>query len=671
MQRVEVPELGVIEFPDNLSKQEMSAAIQKTLAARQQQTEAAPEKAGRYDLIYPEAVKRQQEQLDAFLISGGRGIADIGQGIKQIALQAGEKIGLADQGRAESYRQQVNDELRNYEELEQIKNNPGTAMLGRIVGGTAATLPVGAAAIPARIAMGMGSRAIATGALQGGLAGGLQYDETGDSRMGNAVLGATLGAAIPGGIVGYKATKNLLTKNPIQMAQDVADQAKKRLQEAKSIDVNLSAGALTRDPTLQAREELFVKGTDSEASAKMRKLYSDVDQQIYNAAQKIVNRLGGEAKTLTEVGADVQGTIRKNYEEGQKIVSDIYEQAKNAPGGNAKIPKKELLESYREVLRDFTDVKLSAGIKNTFRALGEKNTYLNVDQANRLIKSLNQANRTASTESDKLATKLLKQKVYDAIDTIADDAENPASKLYDVARATRTKVGEAFNQKDIVELIRKKKAAFTDYVDPEKVVGSIRTFNDWDKIEKSLKFSVDGKPNPEGEKVWNNLRSSKIADLFKQSTVDVNGELQLGLGKLVNNVKDIKEPVLKKLIGDEKLYKDFQTLVKVMGYWKNKAPGTINYSNSANTINRIAQRGMSTLANIPLIGEGWFLLRKLFQDASDRKWVEENLRISQGKIKPTEKKKVIEEPTFSGNIGRLTVPLMATQPTALPVDEND
>lgn len=649
------------------------------------------------DLLASAPIQKQKseneqalENLDAFLIGGGRGIQDVVQGGEQLGRQGQEAIdkmlpesalnaikfirrtsGIPEEANAEQYRQEVNKELENYASIPQVKENPGYAFAGRIAGNVGATAPIAALNVPRAIgglAIPAAARFMGSGALQGGTAGALQYDETGQNRLSNTLLGGAIGGAVPAGFLGGKATISAFKKKPIELAEEAASEAKTRLDDFKKLGIeNPTAGAITRDPTIQAQEELLVKGSDNKAAGEMRTAYENVEKQIYQAAQKMVNTLGGKAKNSVDIGQEIKDVSGNIYRENNKKVSDLYDIAKNAEGADFAINKQPILDAYKQIQSDFIDVKFSPSVRNTMELLSSENAKLNINQAIKLTKRLNASAENASSYADKKAIGILKEKVYDQIDALAD-LDIPSAKLFNIAKQSRKELGSTFNQRDIVELIRKKKAQYTDYIDPEKVVSRINTLKDWDKIEQALTYKgvkgadgVEEIADPAGIEAYNNLRTTKLNDFFEDSSVDVNGQMQLSLPKLTKNYEKISEPVMRKIIGNDDVFNDFNTLVRVMNYWKNKAPGTVNTSNSANAINRMAVRGLNTLSSIPLVGEGLFLIKKVFEDAKDAKWVQQNLAIGKGKIEATAKKQK-KEPTFAANIARLAAPIAATQP---------
>lgn len=129
-----------------------------------------------------------EAEAPPFLARVGRGFMDIGQGAKLIALQLADKLEGTD--RADSYRERVNEDLKYYNRGHAASG--GGVDWGRMLGGAAATAPLGgAAALPASL----GGRVALGGAL-GAATGGVQYSEDGE-HLGNVLIGGVTGGAVP------------------------------------------------------------------------------------------------------------------------------------------------------------------------------------------------------------------------------------------------------------------------------------------------------------------------------------------------------------------------------------------------------------------------------------------------------------------------------------------
>ena len=537
-------------------------------------------------MSFGDAAKIAGNNLVGGVKAAGRGAMegalDLGRGVEQLYLKGGEKIGLLPEGTEKKYREETNKAKKKYSEIDYIKEHPIASTLGEIGGGVAVTLPLGAATLPLKAAQAAKAgggflskaasaatsnpvRMIGTGAMQGATVGGLEFDPTGDSRLGHLATGAAIGAAIPGGFLASRGA------------------------------VRMTKNALSNE--------------------------TNVNKKLYDASENMINTLGGEEKTAELMGREIKDITRTIRGNEAKKVDALYEQAKNAPGGDAILPSENLVQTYGKVLDDFVDVKLSPGIKRTIDELASGEKVLNVNEANKLIKQLNYASGSASNKADKMAIGILKDKVYQSLDSIAEDAANPAKELFQMARDARRKMGDVFDQKDIVETITKKKAAYTDYINPEQVVDKIQSPTDWGKIEKAFKF--DG--SAAGEQAWNNLRTTKLDQLFEKSTDYINGQPQLSLEKLTKNYKKMGESVMRKITGNNEVFNDFNTLLKVMDYWKNKAPGTAGYSNGANLIAKLGGKGVETLEKIPGVRYVLSPLLSIYKQAAYKNWAKANL----------------------------------------------
>jgi len=514
---------------------------------------------------------------------------------------------------------------------------------------TGATAVTGGLGTEAAAAMGTGKVAgtlIPAAARVAGVAGTTAATAQPGERMSGAISGAAaglIGEAIPPGLkvggVGFNKLKKMVgmakDETPIVTDPKVLGAALDRIKQGEAIGVTgFPAGAITRDPDIQAQEELMLKGKPAEVSAPLKIATENINTQLNQASQKMVDSLGGEAKTDLAMGQDVQNTFRKSDKEARKTIGSLYDSAGDAPGGNINVPSKDILQTADDVKNDFVDVKFSPRVNKILDSLKEKPEEFSVKDANFLTKALN-ASRTAD-RANNTAISMLKNKVYETIDNAFKDQTNPAADLFKVARTARKNLGDIFSQKDLVQMITEKKAQFTDYVNPEsvanKIFSSTNPLTNLNKVKNALEFNIDaaGKKiaNPGGQAVWNNLRRYKFNKFIEDSTNNVNGKPVLSYAKLVRNHKKIGKESMDMILGDKKLSNTFNKLMSVMEFWQNKAPGTINYSNTANVISRLGDK-LASLSGIP--GTRWFfsMIKSFSEHISDEDWVMKNLKLAQ------------------------------------------
>lgn len=212
---VELPDGSVVEFPDGTDNATMERALAQY--AKKPAAPAAPDST--LGAVAAESAPRERQTdtlqiatpwktydtgfqlsptVTETLIGAGRGLTDLGQGAKQLALNVGAKIGLGDEATAAAYNADVADEERLYD-----KGMAGStaAWAGRMGGQIVGTLPAAG--------LGWGARTLGTaaktGALQGAIGGLLQPDTDNDGnyfgdKVGQVATGATVGAAGGAGI---------------------------------------------------------------------------------------------------------------------------------------------------------------------------------------------------------------------------------------------------------------------------------------------------------------------------------------------------------------------------------------------------------------------------------------------------------------------------------------
>ena len=93
-----------------------------------------------------EKLAEDTSPLEAATVATGKHMLDIVRGIKQLGLQAGEKVGLVKEGSSKKYEDEINEELRLYEPLQDA--HPLATGIGGMVGDVAATLPLNGIKVP-------------------------------------------------------------------------------------------------------------------------------------------------------------------------------------------------------------------------------------------------------------------------------------------------------------------------------------------------------------------------------------------------------------------------------------------------------------------------------------------------------------------------------------------
>lgn len=189
--KVQMPDgrIARFEVPDGTTEAQVIAFAQSMPATGpepqnfMQQAQAAGEAQG------GDFLGGLQERSAAARSATGRGLLDVGQGIKQGAMTIGEKLGFVDPGAAQDYTRQVEAERAAYEQ--QPYAQEPRSQVSRFLGQAAP-----AVAVPGGIAGGIGAR-LATGAAAGGGIGAAQFVPEGDSRLQNAMIGGALGGATP------------------------------------------------------------------------------------------------------------------------------------------------------------------------------------------------------------------------------------------------------------------------------------------------------------------------------------------------------------------------------------------------------------------------------------------------------------------------------------------
>lgn len=361
--RIEVPGMGVVEFPDDMSDDQIVAVL------RQQTPRQSPTPPNPSEGIGP---------LQAGLIAAGRTTDKIVQGVRQVYNKAtGDDATLAKMADEEA------EKDRLFKPLQQARP------ISTAIGGAAPMLAIPAGGATAGAFM---ARSAAAGAAPGLLS----YGSAEDRLKAGAIGGA--GGAV-GGAIGLGAARAL--KPAGAGAAGVSDDA---LAAAKRLGVKLSPGQRSQNPAMLNFENYLARSPGSSGAMQAR---SAANQSAVNrAAAKSIGQGGDE---LTEnLFATAKDGIGREFQRLQDITAPTV--GDDFLGALAKIDADNIARgSFRSKSVDTLvdkGIDLAAKGKLTGKAYKEIRTVLTND-ANAAFKSgdatLGQALKTVRASLDEAA----------------------------------------------------------------------------------------------------------------------------------------------------------------------------------------------------------------------------------------------------------------------------
>lgn len=272
-QRIDVPGMGIVEFPDGMSDADITSAIQKNMPAQNQ---------GAKDLA------AQTGRMEALKVSAGKGADSLLDGITQLYLKArGEDQALG------GLKQNVDAKAELYAPLKE--KYPVITGIGESV--PAMAVPVGgggALAMAARSALGAGS------------VEALKYGTAKDRLVRGATNAAGAAAGSLAGSALFRALK------PAGNGGGVADDA---LAAAERVGYVPTAGQRTQNPAMQAFENYLAKSPGSSGRMQAR---ASANQSALNTAA--ARSMGESSDNLGEATfAAAKGKIGSEFERLQQI----------------------------------------------------------------------------------------------------------------------------------------------------------------------------------------------------------------------------------------------------------------------------------------------------------------------------------------------------------------
>lgn len=343
------------------------------------------------------------------LVGLGSGFNRVLQGGKQLGLEAGEYLGLVDEGEADAYTKQVMEERAEFD-----ATPIGQSKVGKTAQFAGEVLPT--LLVPGGV-QGKAATKMLTAGLSGGLVGGTQFVEEGESRLKKTIWGAAGGSISSGLFSGIGKLTGKVDDDLLTLSQNS--------------NVPLTVGELRQSGVIQRLEHAL----DKLPLVGTRGFRSKQADAIIDAAENIVTRANNAVGE--DAGVEVQKALIRKYRSNQRVGNQLYRvfRTKAAQKGGNKLVQmdntKKAASEQIAILWKSTETRDEATInflKSYFRAPARS-----LDRAAAEKSSLGA--RIAETTNDKV--KFALGEIKDAIEkdmaAYADDVGGDVLKAYQKA----------------------------------------------------------------------------------------------------------------------------------------------------------------------------------------------------------------------------------------------
>lgn len=274
-----------------------------------------------------------------FMVDLGRGFMDVAQGGKQLALMAGERLGLAEPGSAQSYTDRITEEISQYEA------DRGALNPGRFTGNLLSTV-----AVPGGVAGGAGMR-LGTAALSG--AGiGAAMPATGENLLSdkatNAAFGAAGGAAGSAIMSGLGKGVNMLRG---RVGQGVDNPVQEAFDEADRFGVAMTAGDASGGAILPKLETTL----ESVPVIGMGRVRERQTNQARVAAERLLERSGDVGQ---DVGDVIQKSAQREFQTRREIAREMFNQVTREADDYGIIPLTNMARLAKEQITRLEQIAL-------------------------------------------------------------------------------------------------------------------------------------------------------------------------------------------------------------------------------------------------------------------------------------------------------------------------
>lgn len=416
--------------------------------------------------------------------------------------------------------QAIKDNMAQQEQAyaKSYEQEPIAALLGNILGGVGSTLPLSLAgegvaleASPALISrLGQTFGPIAANALgaglEGGLFGGSQYVNEGESRAGNALLNSLLGGGLSAGLGTLGAAGSAVTNRFIPSAEYIASKASPSLPTAELLARQRAAqgtatpiGDIIGSAELKKKfENKLVPGLGSGGPEKLATL----EKQIINKTENVLDKIGSKyvQKDTNELTKEL---LTKAFDAQKKAKNNLYESVNELAqkeGFNLNLPSfsKKAAESI-DALDASLVAKADPKLRNVLKKIRDveagiiKNPEVSLKDAQILSSQLS-ADAAKFASSSATSDRYMAGLFDDLAGSLRKDIKNEvfsrgSSRLQDALNGANANYKENFSgflDKDVYKLLQQNKdadAIVREIVKPSKTHDKSTRIN---KIQKLL-----------------------------------------------------------------------------------------------------------------------------------------------------------------------------------------
>lgn len=508
----------------------------------------------------------------------GRGVMDVGQGLKQLYMMA-----VRPPEEAKAYTQEVNKEIAAYQE--RLGSKPGMD-IARGLGSMAAQAPAmlipgGQAALLPRLA---------AGALSGAVTGASEFSQEGtfaDKGM-QAAVGAVGGAALPEamrglarGVVGAgqsvaggirKITPSNVTNADIlaavqstgrsfdptfdvgKISNDVKDQLFKdakeqlrvsgeldpmalvRVQDFKKLGIDPTKAQITRDPRQWQMERNLAQVAG--VGDPLLQRYSQQPGQLISALEQV---RPGQQMPAYEAGAQAMAAAGSRFQKSGtygdlgRQIDEIYTAARNAPGSNAELPFDAYRSRILDTLDQFED-KIPSPVKKRIDQFGaEDGRPFTIKEAVKFREMLTQRAASADPEQAVALSTLKKNLDKFFIETAETSGDNAveAINLFKQGIDASSARARAFQTPGLQSAIDEKVAA-EDFIKSHVLGGKV---DDLRKLKATLsRTDISPEQQAANLQAWENIRGQVVQNLIDKAAPSGEGFSQAAYRKAFSDL---------------------------------------------------------------------------------------------------------------------------------------
>lgn len=382
--------------------------------------------------------------------------------------------------------------------------------------------------------------------------------------------------------------------NSMRLGENPTNAVNQGVLSSLPVPIKGTKGQISQDFLQQDNERVLA---DTFFGKPIRNRFEEQQTQLGQNLDSMIGNTKGQTASVKDMGEQFQGEALKRYNKAKLATRNAYKEAESVAGDSIGKPSDNLLQwlDYNQGFKD-VDGLITKAQKLGIVAKNEKGELIAGDAP---LRNFYELRKTISQQSQNNGA------LAEAKNLVDDTFEAYGGDLYRDAAKLRREQGVTFESgaKSVRDLVALKKGTTDQAINKEDVFNKVVINGNRDDIRniKKLMLSGDKSERIAGKQQIENLKKQTLSYIKDQSVTDANGKTNFSLAQLEKAYKRIGAENLEEVLG-KKAKSQLDDFMQAATIINKQQPRSAGNSATASRLANMASSVFNMLDKVPVIG---------------------------------------------------------------------